>query len=113
MTEEQEDEVGKLQEIMSSLPDSADFPGHERREYSLTKADVLLIYKIAKVANASHICPFDGDERETLRSWARNVSASQKIASGAIIIALVTGMLSGTWFLIIHFVKAFVATGGK
>jgi hypothetical protein len=94
---------------MESLPDSAEHPGENRREYTLTKGDVLLIYRIAKVANTPHVCPFEKGDVETLQSAAQNISRTQKIASYVIVVALLGGMLSGIWYalklLVIDFVK--------
>jgi tetrahydromethanopterin S-methyltransferase subunit F len=108
----QETEVDQLRDIMESLPDSSAYEG-ERREYTLTKGDVLLIYRIAKVANTPHVCPFERDDVETLQSAAQNISRTQKIASVVIVTALVGGMISGIWFalklLILDFVKRPIA----
>lgn len=112
MSDSQETEVDRLQDIMESLPDSAAHTGSERREYSLTKGDVLLIYRIAKVANAPHVCPFEGDEQDTLQAVAKNINKTQKIASVLIITGVVTGMLSGIWYVIVHILKEFVQKGG-
>jgi tetrahydromethanopterin S-methyltransferase subunit F len=105
----QETEVDQLRDIMESLPDSAEHPGENRREYTLTKGDVLLIYRIAKVANTPHVCPFEKDDVETLQSAAQNISRTQKIASIVIVTALVGGMVSGIWFalklLVLDFFK--------
>jgi hypothetical protein len=101
MPDNQETEIDKLKDIMESLPDSTEFPEHmKRREYSLTKGDVLLIYRIAKVANAPHVCPFKDEEQDTLANVAKNINRTQKIASVVIITGLVTGMLSGTLFAV-------------
>jgi hypothetical protein len=114
MTQTQETEVDRLQDIMESLPDSlADHAGPERREYSLTKGDVLLIYRIAKVANLPHNCPFKGEEQETLQSVAKNINRTQKIASWVIITSLVTGMLTGIGYAIRAAVTQFLSHATK
>jgi hypothetical protein len=112
MPDNQETEVDKLQDIMESLPDSVAHDGPNRREYSLTKGDVLLIYRIAKVANQPHACPFPKDEVDTLTSVAKNVNRTQKLASGIIIMGLVSGVLTGMWFAIKHIITEFVHNGG-
>ena len=112
MSDNQETEVDKLQDIMQSLPDSTEHIGVERREYSLTKGDVLLIYRIAKVANTPHVCPFEGEEQETLKSSARNMLKTQRIASMVIITALVTGMVSGIFMMVKNFVINWLKTNG-
>jgi hypothetical protein len=96
----EQSDVDKLEVIMQILPDAADYPKSERREYSLTKGDVLIIFRIAKIAQTPHVCPFEGDEQDTLVSVAKNINRTQKIASVVIITGLVTGMLSGTWFAV-------------
>ncbi len=108
----QETEVDRLQDIMEALPDSAEHFGQERREYSLTKGDVLLIYRIAKVANMPHVCPFEGDERDTLQSVAKNINKTQKIASIVIITSLVGGMISGTVLMIKSYIVAWMKANG-
>lgn len=112
MSDNQETEIDRLQDIMESLPDSTEHPGAERREYSMTKGDVLLIYRIAKLANAPHVCPFESEESETLQSVAKNINKTQKIASVLIITGVVTGMLSGIWYTVVHMMKEFVKAGG-
>ena len=66
-------EVIRLQEIIDQLPEHNGLDPHQRRrEYSLTKGDVILIYKIAKVASVPHLCPFEGDEASvwlTFEDW--------------------------------------------
>jgi len=104
MSDNQETEVDKLQDIMQSLPDSTEHIGVERREYSLTKGDVLLIYRIAKVANTPHVCPFEGEEQETLKSSARNMIKTQRIASMVII--------SGIFMMVKSFVINWLKTNG-
>lgn len=113
MSDSKETEVDKLQDIMDSLPDSAEHVGMERREYSLTKGDVLLIYRIAKVANAPHKCPFGGEEQDTLQSVAKNINRTQKIASAIVITGTVTAILSGLWFALKHVFTEWVMKGGQ
>lgn len=108
----QETEVDRLQDIMEALPDSTEHVGTERREYSLTKGDVLLIYRIARVANMPHTCPFEGEEQDTLKSAAKNINRTQKIASVVIITSLVSGMLIGIWAVVKIAITDFIKTGG-
>ena len=105
-------DVEKLREIIDDLPDSSDHAGMERREYSLTKGDVLLIYKIAKIAG-SHDCPFAEDESSTLQSVAKNINRTQNLASGAIIVGLVGATMSGLFFLVKYIVVEFIKHGGS
>ena len=105
-------DIELLQEIMASLPDTAAYVGSERREYSLTKGDVLLIFKIAKVASSKHVCPFVEEETEALQSIARNVNKTQKVASSLIIMGTVGAILSGLWFAIKHVATEWVHAGG-
>lgn len=107
-----DNEVDKLQDIMESLPDSAEHSGQERREYSLTKGDVLLIYRIAKIASTPHVCPFEGDEQATLQTVAVNINRTQKIASVVVVTSLVTGMLSGTFFIIKSYIVGWIKSNG-
>lgn len=112
MLDNQETEVDKLQDIMESLPDSTEHIGIERREYSLTKGDVLLIYRIAKVANSPHVCPFEGEERETLKTAASGMIKTQRIASVVVITALVTGMVSGVFIMVKSFLISWIKANG-
>jgi predicted secreted protein len=112
MADGTEQVVDKLQDIMDDLPDSADDTGAERREYSLTRGDVMLIYKIARIANQPYVCPFDKEESSTLQSVAKNINKTQKITSILIITGVVTGTLSGIWYAIVHILTDFVRTGG-
>jgi len=112
MTDSQENEVDKLRDIMESLPDAADHAGNERREYSLTKGDVLLIYRIAKVANIPHTCPFVDEERETLSNVAKNINRTQKIASGLVITGIVAGILSGIVYMVKTAIISWIKTNG-
>lgn len=112
MPDNQETEVDKLQDIMESLPDSSEHPGQERREYSLTKGDVLLIYRIARVANMPHVCPFADEEKDTLRSAAKNINKTQKIASVVIITSLVTGMITGIVMMVKSAILSWIKVNG-
>jgi hypothetical protein len=102
--------INELHEIMAELPDSSGHE-HERREHSLTKADVLLIYRIAKLASVTHECPFQGEETGTLHSVARNINATQKIATIIVVTGFVTTILSGLWFAIKHVATEWIHTG--
>ena len=104
-------EMEQLQDIMEDLPEAADYAGPERREYSLTKGDVMMIYKIARIAYTSHVCPFKGDEADTLATVAKNINRTQKIASTVIVTSIVGGMLTGIWYILSHIVKEFVKSG--
>lgn len=113
MPEENElTDVDKLQAVMKELnaEDNVHIGG-ERRKYSLTEGDVMLIYQIAKIAGG-HTCPFEDDESETLQTVAKNINRTQKIASGIIIVSLVTAGLSGIWFALKHIIVEFVHNGG-
>jgi len=105
----EETDIEKLEKVIDELPDKNDFTGTERREYSLTKGDVLLIYKIAKIASLPHVCPFEDEEKDTLNSVAKNINRTQKIASGVIITGLVTGVLWGIWHTIVYMAKQFAS----
>jgi predicted secreted protein len=85
-------ELEKLQEIINHLPE----------ESSLTPEDLLMIYRIAKLAQVAHNCPFDQDKREMLSTIAGTTLKTQKIASVVIITGLVTGMMSGIWYMVTH-----------
>lgn len=100
--------IEKLQKVMEELPDSTDISGPERREYSLTKGDVLLIYKIATIANAPCQCPFDKEEQSLLQGMAKNMNKTQKIASSVLIYGVATAVLSAIWFAVVHAFKEWV-----
>lgn len=104
-------EVIKLQEIIDALP-THNGEGPERRQYSLTKGDVILIYKIARVAAVPHVCPFEGEDAAVLQGVAKSVTRTQKIAGVAIITALIGGILSGAWYAAMALVREFVQNGG-
>jgi predicted secreted protein len=106
-------DIEKLQEIMATLPDTSNHPGMERREYSLTKGDVLLIFKIAKVASSSHVCPFEEEESDVLLSIAKNANKTQRLASSIIIMGTVSAVLSGLWFAIKHVCTEWEHLGGS
>lgn len=106
-------DIEKLQLVIDDLPDKNDFTGNERREYSLTKSDVLLIYRIAKIANSPHPCPFESEESQTLQTVAKNINRTQKIASGIIIVGTTTAILSGVWFALKHVFIEWVKVGVK
>lgn len=96
-------DVEQLEVIMQTLDNSTELHhGGERREYSLTKGDVMMIYRIAKIAGTEHICPFQGEERTTLQGVAKNINRTQKIAAGIIIVGTTTAILSGIWFALKH-----------
>lgn len=101
----------QLQEIIDTLP-SAENPPKERRSNALTKGDVMIIYRIAAIANEPHVCPFAGDDAVTLHNVAKNVTRTQTIASGVIITALVAGTLTGIWKVVAYAVKQFILNGG-
>lgn len=98
------DEMKQLQEIMDELPNTGEF-SPERRKYSLTQGDVMMIYKIARVAYSSHTCPFKNGEAETLHDIAVSVSKSRSIAATSFITAIVTAIVSGAGYLIWHVIK--------
>lgn len=100
-----------LQEIIDSLP-SAENPPKERRSNALTKGDVMIIYKIASIANEPHVCPFEGDDATVLHNVARNITRTQKIASGVIITGIVGGILTGVWAIVTYAIKQFISNGG-
>jgi len=105
-------DVEKLREIIDDLPDSSDHAGMERREYSLTKGDVLLIYKIAKIAGG-HDCPFQEEESRTLQSVAKNINRTHTLAYTAIVLGLVGATLSGLLLLAKYIIVEFVKHGGS
>lgn len=113
--DEEVTDVEKLQDIMDDLRVEIEYHGssQERRKYSLTEGDILLIYKIAKIANNKHVCPFEEAEQDTLKGVASNISRTQKVASVLIITGLVTAIGSGVWVAIRHFILEWVKTGGK
>ena len=114
MVDNQETEVDRLKDIMESLPDANDYaPGQQRREYTLTKGDVLLIYRIARVAMVPHICPFATEEAGTLQAVAKSINKTQKIAGLLIVTAIVTGTLTGIWKAGMHFFEEYVLKSGK
>jgi len=104
-------DIEKLKDVIDELPDKNDFTGSERREYSLTKGDVLLIYKIAMIANKPHICPFVDEELDTLKSVAKNISKSQKIATSIIITGCTVAIFSGIWVAVKHAFLEWVKVG--
>lgn len=104
-------EVEKLQDVIDTLPDRNDHTGNERREYSLTKGDVLLIYKIATIANKPHVCPFEQEETQTLNMVAKNINRTQKIAAGIVITGVTMSVLAGVWMAIKHFFLEWVKQG--
>lgn len=106
-------EIDQLQEIMDELFEEAPDVTTERRKYSLTRGDVILIYRIAKIARANHICPFEEEEAKTLQTVANSITKTQKIASAIIITAAVTTVLSGVWFAIKHVFTEWVKGGIK
>lgn len=106
------EDLRELQKIMDALADEFHSHNGERREHSLTKADVMLIYRIAKMAYVPHTCPFKGEETGTLHSIAKNINATQKIATFIMVTGLVSAILSGVWFAIKHIVTEWVHTGG-
>lgn len=107
-----ETEMDQLQEIMDELPESGDY-SPERRKYSLTQGDVMLIYKIARIAYSSHVCPFRANgEAETLHDIAVSVSKSKSIGATAAITAIVTAFISGAGYVIWHALKDALAAGG-
>ena len=98
----QETEVDRLRDIMGSMPENANF------ESSLTRGDVMLIYRIARVANTPHVCPFEKDDIETLQSTAKNLNNTHKIASYVIIVALVGGAIGGIWKALVLLATDFI-----
>ena len=105
-------DIDRLNHIMRELPDHTEYSGTERREYSLTKGDVMLIYRIAKVASG-HECPFKNDESMTLQQVARNINITQKIATLFMVTGLVTTILGGIWFALKHLATEFIHNGGS
>lgn len=99
-----------IQEIVNSLPSGDDDQGGPYR--SLTKGDVMVIYRIARIAVDPHACPFAGPEVAVLRDVAGNITKTRKVSFVVLVTGLVGGLLSGLWFMIVHFVKELVATGG-
>ena len=94
-------DIELLNDIMAGLPDPSEHTD-ERRRYSLTKDDVIIIFRIAKIASG-HVCPFDGledGESEIIQTMARSVNRTQKIASIVLITALVTSTVSGIAYAI-------------
>ena len=104
------DEMKELQAIMDTLPDSS---GHEqeRREHTLTKADVLLVYRVARLANVPHSCPFQGEETSTLHSVAKNINTTQKIATVIMVTGIVSTILGGVWFALKHVANEWIHGG--
>lgn len=107
-----ETDLERLQEIMDELPDQGDF-NPERRKYSLTKADVLMIYKIARIALPEHICPFKDGEAKTLKGMAGSVSRTQKLASVLVATAIIGAIISGIGAGLMHLVRDFIQNGGQ
>jgi hypothetical protein len=104
------DKLERIQEIVSTLPSGDDDQGGTYR--SLTKGDVMVIYRIARIAMDPHSCPFSGDDVLVLQDVAGNITKTRKITFFVLVSGLVGGLLSGLWFTISHVLKEFAATGG-
>lgn len=106
-------DIELLNDIMAELPDSS-IHTEERRKYSLTKDDVLIIFRIAKIASG-HQCPFEGIEKseaDTIMSVGTSITRTQKIATGILITGIVGAVISGIWYAIKHVVTEWVHGGG-
>lgn len=109
----EESVIERLDDIMDDLPDSCDYAGAERRKYSLTKGDVMLIYRIARIASISHDCPFKDDEPQVLRDVAVSITKTRKIAFTILITGIVTATLAGVWSSLKHVFLEWVKVGAK
>jgi len=109
--DEDKTDIAVLEEIMAMLPDPEDHTNCERRRFSLTQEDVLVIYRIAKAAG-NHHCPFEKDESDALKSVAQNMNRTQKIATIVFITGSVTAILSGMWYMIVHVAVDWVQRAG-
>ena len=98
------DTLEKLQEIIDTLEDSQG----EKKSNSLTKNDVMVIYRISRIAADPHVCPFSPQKAAILNNVADNVSKTQKIAAGVLIAGVVSGILGGSWKLIVFAVSQFI-----
>jgi len=80
-----------------------------RRKSVLTEDDLLAIQEVLSCSK----CSFTADEADTLKSFAKNVNRTQKIAFVIIVTSVVTSILAGVVAAIKYYIVNFLMKGIK
>lgn len=80
----------------------------EKRKAVLTEADLEAIAERIQCNN----CAFSEAESATLRSFAKSINTTQRVASWVIITGTVTAVLSGIWKAVTFYLNNVILKGG-